>query len=556
MFRTVGGGGTKKFPHKDIPEGPVQDFFKVIDKTPEDEWEKRTNSFSTLVNEIPTGDEYYDHGETWYNSPVILRHLAYPLSDLLKDARSTVVKRTCESCTELFNKCQDNAKYLLKDIMPTILDAHRQTVAVIRNYVQTMTLDALAVCPCKMAMTLWLDKMKSDKSSTVREACALYLGVGLQEWTEEGYLTDNVYNQVGLTLVKALQDSAPAVRANAKKALETIQYTRPDIMNKLASSGDVMRDTRIRKVLKRIQAGESMGDDISTTSSRMGSVHSRGVNSRSGGIGSGPIRNAKSPPYGSYSRTTEPDIPETIGVGGGSRITYNSTRKGGLGPPVRMPTNTGTTTPTPFHTTTSSGYQDEEEDDDAIFDSPHTASPANSNPDLEESFVSVDTASDLPVIANVNDLRETAKMRSNRRTTLLQQRLTRSNSNVTDDLREEDGEGFGTTTTTTEPISSLVSASEPSSSVTNTATPEHVKIAEALLGAHKQHVDQIMETLKVEMDALKDFENLLLAENNNNKRPTEDDVLQYYESVDLCLEARTRAGSILQKKLDKISQSE
>ena len=62
-----------------------------------------------------------------------------------------------------------------------------------------------------------------------------------------------------------------------------------------------------------------------------------------------------------------------------------------------------------------------------------------------------------------------------------------------------------------------------------------------------------METLKVEMDALKDFE-LVLLEESPKGRPTEDEVLEYFESVGLCLEQRTKAGSILQKKMDRISQ--
>ena len=41
---------------------------------------------------------------------------------------------------------------------------------------------------------------------------------------------------------------------------------------------------------------------------------------------------------------------------------------------------------------------------------------------------------------------------------------------------------------------------------------------------------QIMETLKVEMDALRDFETLLV----EGDGPSEEEVLQYFESVQIC----------------------
>jgi hypothetical protein len=76
-------------------------------------------------------------------------------------------------------------------------------------------------------------------------------------------------------------------------------------------------------------------------------------------------------------------------------------------------------------------------------------------------------------------------------------------------------------------------------------------IAHQLLEAHKTHVDQIMETLKIEMDALKDFEQVLL---QDGSRPTEEEVLDYFESVGLCLDQRTTVGNILRRNMDRISK--
>ena len=254
-----------------IPEGPIHDFWTVIENTPAEEWQRRTSALERLIATIPTGTEYSAR-DAWYNTPPILRHLANPLSELLKDPRSTVVKRTCECVTDLFAKCQMDARYLLKDIMPTILAVHAQTVQIIRGYVQQMVVESLAVVPCKMAMPLWLDRLKADKSRTVREACALYLGTGLQEWTDEGYLTTEIWMQVGTALVRALRDPAPTVRQNAKKGLEAICLLQRDVFDVLVRDVELTKDVRVKRLLQRILAGESTGDDVSVASSRVGSV--------------------------------------------------------------------------------------------------------------------------------------------------------------------------------------------------------------------------------------------------------------------------------------------
>ncbi|CAJ1970270.1 unnamed protein product [Cylindrotheca closterium] len=527
-----------KLPKKDIPDGPIQDLCKVIDKTPSDEWEDRVDAFSQLVSSIPDGSDYAAE-EAWYNSAPILRHIAYPLAELLKDPRSTVVKRACESASELFEKCRGDGRYLLKDIMPAILAVHAQTNHVMRTYVQNMTMDALTVVPCKMAMPTWLDRMKSDKSITVREACAMYLGIGLQEWTEEGYLTVDVYNQVGSALIKAMRDPTQSVRLNAKKALENMHYVQPDIFAKLVDNRSITTDARVRKTLKKIQAGESSGaaDDASAASSRVGSVGSRSyLGSTASASG---MRKARSPQL----RNNSSKIPQTIGVRTPKAPKFVPPaprgKAGGLGPPVRL------TTTTPFQ---AAAVPDS---DDDLFNS--TPTPQSAVQD--ESFQSEDTVDDMPVIANVNDLRETAKMRSKTgRASLLQRRFSRSN------IRDENENPDNDTEFLNELLDGKMeerqlngNTQNPHADEVSSHLPEHMRIAQELLESHKQHVDQIMETLKVEMDALRDFEAVLM-EQSENGRPNEEEVLQYFESVGLCLEARTKAGTILQAKMDKISQ--
>jgi hypothetical protein len=541
---------------KQLPDGPIQDLSKVLEKSTPEDWKKRTQALATLVASIPSGSEYSAE-EAWYNSPAILRHLAWPLAELLKDPRSTVVMRTCESCAELFAKCQADARYLLKDLMPTVLACHSQTVRVIQSTVQDMMVDVLSFTPCKMAMPVWLDRLKSDKSRSVREACAMYLGIALTEWTEVGYLSAQIWEQVGTALTKALRDPAPQVRQQAKRGLESINQQQPDIFDRLVDNSDLVRDARVQKVLSRIQAGEAVADDTSVASSRAGSVGSR---NRTGG-GS---RSITPRGTGRQSASESKAIPKTIGV------TSPAPHKGGgLGPPVRVAG--------PFHAAVSSPpkIKRKAEEDKEVGSSSANGIATSSSDDpaalpaaANTSFDTTETnESDLPVIASADELREYAKSRGgSRRSSLLQERFARSHTQSSENVgstldldeilnkeSEDEEHNKDAADTNGGGTESHPPAGDSAPPVISISVPEHTRIAEAILGAHKKHVDLIMETLKVEMDALKEFE-LTMLEQGPVGRPTEDEVLEYFESVGLCVEQRAKAGVILQKKLDKISK--
>jgi hypothetical protein len=539
--RNFASGSSPSPRAKEIPEGPIQDFSTVIENTPADEWQKRVSALESLVQLIPVGSEYTKHS-SWYNSPAILRHLANPLSELLRDARSTVVKRACEAASELFAKCQVDARYLLKDIMPHILAVHAQTVQVIRTYVQTMVMNTLAVCPCKMAMPIWLDRLKSDKSRTVREACALYLGIALQEWsTEPGYLTAQIWDQVGTSLVKALRDPAPAVRSNAKRSMETLCVINRDVFDKFLENADLTRDTRIRKLLLKIQSGETTGDDVSVASSRMGSVASRSYRPGGGGSvrqGQGSVRDraggGDNKPNSNYLRSRPPShrgIPTSIGVESPPPVTKGGL---GLGPPVRV---------APVKASTDIVPQ-------TVHESNNGVEPLTSEVAMGESFDPV-----IPVIASKSELTQIAQTQrlNSRRSSLLQERLSKSHHTITGtstalELSKLDRNDELLDDILATPSDEMTSAA---GAISNGTGGEHSQVAHKLLEVHKSHVDQIMETLKIEMDALKDFEQVLL---EDDLRPTEEEVLDYFESVGLCLDQRTTAGNILRRAMDRMSK--
>jgi hypothetical protein len=564
-------------PHgKQLSDGPIRDLATVIEKTTPEDWIKRTQALASLVATIPSGSEYVS-AEAWYNTPTVLRHLAWPLVELLKDLRSTVVIKTCESCAELFAKCQMDARYLLKDLMPTVLSLHAQTVHIIRQSVQDMVVDAMAVTPCKMVMPIWLDRLKSDKSRTVREGCAMYLGVALNEWTEPGYLSLQIWEQVGTALTKALRDPAPTVRQQSKKGLEIINRVQPDVFDRLLENSDLLRDVRVRKTLERIQAGENIADDVSVTSygSRGGgsvaSSRRRGVGGGGGGGASSSVTGSRgklTSRSGIDSRPKPGPIPMTIGVTTKWNPSPREGRTGTLGPPLRMPA--------PFQAAIESPPKTERRAEVPrrpvvpVNGTPSPPTPMTTRavtddiPDIQASNTSFETTdtneSDLPVIATVDELREFAKTQGDsRRSSTLQERFARSgthSSSNLEDIKETNEESgiieIGNTDVGNELLKETTK--EKTNNVPPTevvATSEHIQIAWALLEAHKKHVDIIMETLKVEMDALKEFEMVML--NKDPLRPTEDEVLEYFESVGLCVAQRAKAGTILQKKMDKIS---
>jgi archaellum component FlaD/FlaE len=693
--------------HKQIPDGPIKVFSAIIEESKADEWNKRIKALIELVKNIPEGSTYSE-GSTWFNTPAMLRHLALPISELLKDARSTVVKRTCEHLAKLFNRCQSDARYLFKDIMPTILAVHAQTVHVIRLAVQKMIMESIPEVPCKMIMPLWMERLKLDKSRTVREACALYLGQALMSWTEEGYLTEEIWMQVGTVLIRTLRDPSPDVRTNAKAALAKMRNAHPTHWDSLVNDpdGPAAKDAKAQKWLKTtFEPGRADQDELSVNSKSSFNSDSRfvprvqrtsparrnnlpipliamppsatsvsGAGAGAAGAGAGYMSTDR----GGFSVS----IPKSIAVTKETRVSSAAAaapaaaapttdrtstlqpmkRAGGLGPPLRRPfaravespdpKGSGSVTPPlppPPASRTPSISDDDDHDyssriqktistdssdgipltnvasedashllqtalsTESTYDShgdiPHfpsnlqntlsslqnlnaalPSSPRDieSSHSFELSYDEGDEDNDVyskhgddddddddedgagSFIACIRDLKDHASKRRSRNSILMKERFRMSYSNQAssnnnsfgDDDDDADAEvGEANETGISERHSEEENKVPNNTSgenfiidVTKTPThaPEHMVIAIRLLRAHKEHVDTVMETLKVEMDTLRDFDNLL----EETGRPTEEEVLDYFESLGLCLDQRTQSGSQLQREMDRISRGE
>ncbi|GKY90951.1 hypothetical protein MPSEU_000067900 [Mayamaea pseudoterrestris] len=634
-----GGGSSTPYKHGIPSSGPIAEFSRVIEETPPDQWQPRSAALRKIVDSVPEGSAYA-MGDYWYNSPPMLRHLALPIGELLKDPRSTVVKRTCEGLTRLFLKCQSDGRYLFKDIMPVILSVHAQTVQIIRTAVQDMVMEIIPEVPCKMVMPLWMERLKVDKSRTVREACALYLGRALQCWTEENYLTEEIWMQVGSTLLRTLRDPSPQARTHAKTALERFGAERPDLFDRLANDADgpAGKDPKMQRWLLTLKQGKSPdeAEELSVASKFSYNSETKfrvtsGSFARTGSpanrrylpnIDKSPPPEAASPVPTSIrfmaaakSKEAEDDAnaklddvlgPSTTAADRkmvSSRPTVD-TGNGNYAKPFQRvmetpprPSTTGTPPRHPSTPNSTSGHKspaylntiEDNTDNNSITGSETDIVESNSFPsDLNAAFdkaprdgsitetpkatasaqvtatigkpprkpVAVDTAvakldEEGPFIASMQELKKHASQRRSRNSILMAERFKISGSFSELDNGDEEpgkqGDHGAASDVFAEEEEEKLSPIKPF-----TTAPEHMVIAIRLLRAHKEHVDNIMETLKIEMDTLRDFDKLL----EQPGRPTEEEVLDYFESVGLCLDQRNQAGSSLQKEMDRISRGE
>ena len=562
-----------------VDDTPILEFQKVVENTPAGAWQKRTTAFENLIKQVPDGSDYNAPPLMWYNNPPTLRHLANPISELLKDPRSTVVKRTCGSLLTLFSRAQANAKYLFKDLMPTVLSVHAQTVQVIRQAVQFMVMEAIPEVPCKMVMPLWMERLKIDKSRTVRDACAVYLGHALESWDlHEGYLTEEIWMQVGKTLIGSLRDPSPNVRSNSKQSLENFQRMQPLYWDKLINDpdGPAARDAKLNKWLQTLGTGNHQDMEELSVMSRFS--YNSDMRSRGRGMSSGAsVGSQRSTPRRAAPSPRQVAVPSSIALGRRASPAPNLPPSGKPAaskraelfqrpPPIVAPT---TPSPSKSEPLTSplddsvspmaNGFTPENQKKLLDGDEQDTPNDEGAFPsDLGVPALRTTLSGDADKAESngaTTDLQEISKRR-NRNSVLIQQRLRMSSSNILDDHpKENDGGDSNGDLRTDSPMAKPPAYPPKNGGVTQEGVvppPEHMVIAIRLLKAHKAHVDAIMETLRIEMDTLRDFDRLL----EEPGRPTEDEVLDYFESVGLCLEQRTIAGVQMQDELDRVSRGE
>lgn len=561
-----------------IDDGPITNFVASIDSLPADEWRARTLAFESLIESLPKPNEppaYIGSGITpWYKSHTAMRRLHKPLSQLLLDARSTVAKHTCQHLAFLVGRVKslnppnsDTCKYLLKDLLPTVLALHAQTAKVIRGYAAEMMNIIIPLCRFKSGLPVMLERLRKDKSRDVREACVKYLRLVVRHWArdittsldmddtppdsnpKQEYLTPSICLHIGNGLARALMDPSQSVRMEARNAFEIFRFKYPDIWNQIVQKKDgiLSKDKRLKKsiinaAVKADNEGRSDlsnyyptydegedydGKSIHSNGSR-GSWHSKeSFTSRTTGVHS---RRA-----GSRPRSTRP----AAGMSGPPKRAISNGRGAKIPPQSRngknIPSQSGYNRP---GSVPKRGTSNKEK----------SVVPSSEKPPTndEEQPVPTTSSPNTVPISDDEDLKGPV------------QTMSSDKSDLAADLRNP------TIAYGTEVTQSTSSVSDQSNNGHSNSVPrpnENYQVANQLLSSHKAYIDELMESLRTEMNTVREFEALLVQSMKNTNPdglfgPSEDEVLKYFETVYGFLEKGTENGTKLREAMEKISQTE
>ena len=490
-----------------IDDEAIDTFVSALDALHKDEWRARTLAFEALIETLPgSGAPPPFVGSSiipWYKSYTALRKLAKPVSSLLLNARSTVVKHTTQHLAFLVQKVKevnppnsDTCKYLLKDLLSSVLAMHAQTVAVIQNYALEMMTLIFPLCRFKSGLPVLLERLRKDKSRDVRVACIVYLRMITKYWSspaEAEYLTTNICTHIGNGLARALMDPAQSVRTEARNAFELYRHRYPELWNEIVQKPDGIfsKDSRMKKsimnaAMKADADGNANLDEYSASYEEGEEYDARTL----GSTGS----------KGSWNSTSS-FMSKNSKAGPGLRAAARSTSRtrGMRGPPMR--TNNGTLPPA--------------------------------------SKRAQGGASPSPVRTPVNRTNDGIKPVTPTR------------------KARDDAEN-------TPPAVVPVIRTTPSKQVTSTMGKkpnESYLVSNQLLAAHKNYIDDLMESLRTEMNTVRDFETSLVKSQNNPKEdgtygPTEDEVLKYYEAVYAYLDRGAENSTKLRHEMERISRTE
>jgi hypothetical protein len=454
-----------------------------------------------------------------YMQPKELHRLVPTFRKLFADLRSQVVKAACTNLTILCEKSGNHARFLIRDLIPDIIDLHRQTVKVMHGYALSCLLSVIHhTTLCTKGLTVLLQESRCSKSKDVRCACVRYLHEVIAVTTHSGTTTTNNNNIIdnnssnvrnaeiiGKTLAKALLDPSQQVRIEARLAFDTFRTKYPELWEKLVVNEEtcVIKDVRLQKslVTEQQQQHQSTLDDLL-------------------------INGGDTIIHSSHSTNTIPNPFEKLSI-------LTPAPKG-----VANHSNSGNLSGH-FHSTASSEPLISTLDEEAALLTPTT-----------RSIVALNNGNDD------GDDDEVAKFNQRRKTmsTMFKERLVQSTLKCKVDDQDR-------------------RASLSSPLIRSTTTSDEVvdddtaldRIAHQLYTAHKCFIDKEMETIQLERNLLLQIENLLLhcgntkGDHHHTSAPSDtanyqQQVLEYFESVGIFLEQHTILNKMLLDSMEGISK--
>ena len=606
-----------------IDDDDLKRFKTHIEESPVDEWRTRTIAFEILIASIP---EVRQSAQTvipkWYQSAQAVARLANPLSALILDARSTVVKHTCQHIELLVQRCNlhtppnsDVCRYLLRDLFPSVLNLSAQTVNVIRNYAVDMMCKLIPMCRFKSGLPFLLDRLRFDKSRDVREACVRYLKLILQNWcgtnafspdsdVPQAYLSKENCMHIGKALAYSLSDPSQTVRMEARQSFELFRGWYPDQWSEILHDPDGVfhKDMKLKKTLldsaSRLDAGRSVnfssfGDDwtVGTNESRNSdSVRSSSV-----------IRQHEAPLHRVGPPHSRP--PGTTGIRGPPlrlsdqnpyvKLPPKAEALKGLTPKASSQFADLLSIPTDDALVTESTDSWDKSRDSIHRKQQHQQQPVlkeirntaarkiqaafrgylartfiHSTPRPIATIVLEPSSNSKSPFIGIASMKSAHPKKEFSGDDSIGSILSQFQSSSLEDHGVSLASSYRcdseTTTKTKSRNSSMLlikrlqkcGTSTSSINHDNAITDQHV-IANQLLAAHKAYIDEFMDCLQAEMKLIKNFEEIMKSSRSSHcNRPSEEDVISYFESVYQLLDKETHNSNTLRSALVRISQGE
>jgi len=536
-----------------------------------------------------------------------------------------VAKHTCQHLAFLVQRTgsltpanMDICKYLLKDLLPSILGLHAQTVRTIRIYAIDMISVIIPACRFKSGLPVLLERLRKDKSRDVREGCVQYLHLILRHWTKdvyfqpsdhsavsslssggetrstrkkEDYLTQSICIHIGNGIARALMDSSQSVRTEARGAFELFRLRYPDLWNNIVQKQDgiLSKDSRVRKqilnaAIKADNQGAHSVDDIPSNSFE---DEFDGVSVVSGGtqnsttswnsISSFASKNSNIQQQRNYNKRSVSNTRPGRTGGGGLRTG-----------PVRVPVNTShanqkqlppsgkretNSPPPPAQCTNADSHVHTNKENDpsntSIDDDTYNITSAKDALVASERPYAVSGNDPSTSIADNGD--DAYNMSSTPKDVIVDTTITssqpmsqsrRSSLLLQERLKgAESGRGGD--------VGNGMSGTNGECSDGNMGD-DNLIVASQLLQAHKTYIDELMENLRSEMNVVRDFETVVAkarkrkedavvqgGENSGDDHatyPTEDEVLGYYATVYNFLDKGGENSLKLREAMDNVSR--
>ena len=493
-----------------IDDEGIDTFISSLDALAKDEWRARTLTFETLIESLPEPGSVPRQANgimPWYKSYTALRRLANPINTLFLNPRSTVVKHTTQHFAFFVQRIKDlnppkadMCKYLLKDLLVPIIAMHAQTVNVIRTYAHDMMAIIIPLCRFKSGLPVLLERLRKDKSHEVRQECVFYLSLICKHWSPSGDETPEDHPYLTSNICTHIGNGlARALTDPAQK---------------------VRSESRTAFERFRRHYPELWNEIVQ----------------KPDGILSKDLRLKKSIINAAMQADAEgKNVDEVPAYEEGED--YDSRSLGSRG--SRGSLNSWNSTSSFMSKHSKPGFRATQRSNSNTRPGAGTRGSRNTSGTLPPTSNKRAPFGNVPSSPDRGSNRGTAVKSASRKTHTLK---------------------------TAAPASPPPSAKEapididaPNSSLSKKPN-ENYQVANQLLAAHKLYIDDLMESLRGEMNTVRDFETLLVKSQRYPKDdgaygPSEDDVLKYYEAVYSYLDKGGENSIKLRKEMERISKT-